>query len=120
MAYLLNTYLPGHLNVLQALQRVHGIGRSSGLSLCAMCGISPNTRVSKLRPAQLEVLGDWIEDLYVTQAKLKRSVRSNVERLVKAGTYRGFRHTLGLPVRGQQTQTNAQTARVRRVYKRKK
>ena len=118
MVYLHNTYMPGHMPIHQALQRIYGVGRSCALNVCAMCGVSASTRVKDLHTYQLEALGDWIDQLYVTQSNLKRKVRTNMERLVKIGCYRGYRISLGYPGRGQQTQTNAQTARRLRYLKR--
>ena len=72
-------------------------------------GINPDTRVKDLTEAEVAKIRDSIENDYKVEGDLKREVQSNIKRLSDIGCYRGRRHRLGLPVRGQRTKTNART-----------
>ena len=116
MSYLLNTYLPSHMQICKALQRIYGLGRTSSLLICAQCGITSTTRVSDLYQSEMDSLAEWSQSLKPIQTNLKRANQQSLERLVNIGSYRGFRIVQGLPTRGQRTSSNAQTAkRIRRL-----
>ena len=72
-------------------------------------GIDPDKRVKDLSDDEVAVLRNYIEHNLQVEGDLKRQVALNIKRLVEVGCYRGIRHRRGLPVRGQNTKTNART-----------
>jgi small subunit ribosomal protein S13 len=77
----------------------------------AKTGINPDTRVKDLSDAEVASLRETIESDYQVEGDLRRWESMNIKRLMDIGTYRGRRHRMGLPVRGQRTRTNARTRR---------
>jgi small subunit ribosomal protein S13 len=73
--------------------------------------IDPKTRTKQLTSADANKLRDEIEKKYKVEGELKHEVKTNVKRLKEIGSYRGTRHTRGLPVKGQRTKTNSRTVR---------
>ncbi|HPP36993.1 MAG TPA: 30S ribosomal protein S13 [Thermosynergistes sp.] len=92
-----------------ALTYIYGIGLSSARKILANTGVSPDTRVKDLTEEEIQKLQSEIERNYRVEGDLRREVASNIKRLMDIGCYRGIRHKLGLPVRGQRTRTNART-----------
>jgi small subunit ribosomal protein S13 len=72
-------------------------------------GVNPDTRIKDLTEAEIVKLRDLIEKEHVVEGDLRREVSFNIKRLIDIGSYRGRRHRMGLPVRGQRTKTNART-----------
>ena len=101
--------LPNDKRVEIALTYIYGIGRTSASKIIADTGINPDTRVKDLTEAEVAKIRDSIENDYKVEGDLKREVQSNIKRLTDIGCYRGRRHRMGLPVRGQRTKTNART-----------
>ncbi|HMR01090.1 MAG TPA: 30S ribosomal protein S13, partial [Candidatus Gracilibacteria bacterium] len=92
---------------------IYGIGRSVSKKLLMEANIDLNTKVKDLSENQLAILREKIEKMPV-EGDLRRRIQMDVKRLQEVGTYRGFRHRKGLPVRGQQTKTNARTRKGKR------
>ena len=109
MARIAGVDLPNDKRVEIALTYIYGIGRTSASKIIADTGINPDTRVKDLTEAEVAKIRDSIENDYKVEGDLKREVQSNIKRLTDIGCYRGRRHRLGLPVRGQRTKTNART-----------
>ncbi|MFM8005666.1 MAG: 30S ribosomal protein S13, partial [Dolichospermum sp.] len=82
--------------------------------ILAATGVNPDTRVKDLSDADVTALRGEIESNYQVEGDLRRLEGLNIKRLVDIGCYRGRRHRMGLPVRGQRTRTNARTRRGRR------
>lgn len=97
-----------------ALTYIYGIGRSSARTVCEKAGIAGDTRMRDITEGEVAQLREIIERDYTIEGDKRREVQSNIQRLVEIGTYRGMRHRRGLPVRGQQTRTNARTRKGRR------
>jgi small subunit ribosomal protein S13 len=74
-------------------------------------GVNPDTRVKDLTDAEVTTLREDLEKNYEVEGDLRRLESMNIKRLMDIGTYRGRRHRMGLPVRGQRTRTNARTRR---------
>lgn len=108
MARIAGINLPTNKHVGIALTHIHGVGRTRALNLCEVSGVDPTTRVKDLAESEVALLRDAISNLTV-EGDLRREVAMNIKRLMDLGTYRGLRHRRGLPLRGQQTQTNART-----------
>jgi small subunit ribosomal protein S13 len=107
--------LPRDKRVEIGLTYIYGIGLSRSKEILAATGVNPDTRVRDLSDADVAALRAAVETNYQVEGDLRRWESMNVKRLVDIGTYRGRRHRLGLPVRGQRTRTNARTRRGRRV-----
>ena len=109
MARIAGTDLPREKRVSVALTYIYGLGRSSSLKILRDSGVSLDIRVKDLTEEEITKLRRTIEGNYKVEGDLKREVSMNIKRLMDIGTYRGFRHRRGLPVRGQRTSTNART-----------
>ncbi len=92
-----------------SLTYVHGIGRSSATAILEKASIDPTRKVSELSEKELDVIRKLVDSEYTVEGSLRALVRMNVKRLMDIGCYRGLRHRRGLPVRGQNTRTNART-----------
>ncbi|MDQ3677067.1 MAG: 30S ribosomal protein S13 [Actinomycetota bacterium] len=90
------------------LTYIYGVGRPTANELLALTGIEPDRRVRDLTDNEVAKLREAIDDLTV-EGDLRRERSQNVKRLMEIGCYRGLRHRRGLPVRGQNTKTNART-----------
>jgi small subunit ribosomal protein S13 len=107
--------LPRDKRVEIGLTYIYGIGLSRSKEILAATGVNPDTRVKDLSDAEVAALRATVESNYQVEGDLRRWESMNIKRLIDIGTYRGRRHRLGLPVRGQRTRTNARTRRGRRV-----
>ncbi|HBB02536.1 MAG: 30S ribosomal protein S13, small subunit ribosomal protein S13 [Candidatus Peregrinibacteria bacterium GW2011_GWF2_38_29] len=96
-----------------ALTYVYGIGRSLSRKMLNDLNINIDTKADELTEIDLNRLRDSISKV-LTEGELKRHIQGNIKRLVDAGSYRGFRHRRGLPVRGQRTRKNARTRKGKR------
>lgn len=115
MARIASVDLPRDKRVEIGLTYIYGIGLSRSKEILAATGVNPDTRVKDLTDAEVAALRQAVESNYQVEGDLRRWESMNIKRLVDIGTYRGRRHRLGLPVRGQRTRTNARTRRGRRV-----
>ena len=113
MARIAGVNIADHKHIVIALTSIYGIGKTTSKQLCAVIGVDPATKVSKLTDAQLEHLRAEISKMTV-EGDLRRVVTMNIKRLMDLGCYRGLRHRRGLPLRGQRTKTNARTRKGRR------
>jgi len=101
--------LPRDKRVEIGLTYIYGIGRTRSNEILAKTGVNPDTRVRDLTDDEITKLRDTIEKEYTVEGDLRREVALNIKRLVEIRCYRGIRHRMGLPVRGQRTKTNART-----------
>ena len=115
MARISGVDLPRDKRVEIGLTYIFGIGLSSSQDILAATGVNPDTRVRELSDEDVTKLRAYIEDKYRVEGDLRRWEAMNVKRLVDIGTYRGRRHRMGLPVRGQRTRTNGRTRRGRKL-----
>ena len=97
------------------LTYIFGIGLTRSKEVLAKTGVNPDTRVKDLSEADVALLRERVEGDYQIEGDLRRWESMNIKRLVDIGSYRGRRHRMGLPVRGQRTRTNARTRRGRRA-----
>jgi small subunit ribosomal protein S13 len=108
MARIAGINIPVNKHIAISLTHIHGVGRSRALEACRAAAIEPNVKVKDLSEPEVARLRDVIAT-FTVEGDLRREVAMNIKRLMDLGTYRGIRHRRGLPVRGQQTQTNART-----------
>lgn len=109
MARIAGVDLPRDKRIEVGLTYIFGIGLPSAKKILAKTGVNPDTRVKDLSDADVTALRYEIESNYQVEGDLRRLVGLSIKRLVDIGTYRGRRHRMGLPVRGQRTRTNART-----------
>ena len=109
MARIAGVNLPLQKRVEVGLTYIYGIGRSTSNELLDELGISRDTYVRDLTEDEVGKLRDKIDAELVVEGDLRRERNQNVKRLMEIGCYRGLRHRRGLPVRGQNTKTNART-----------
>ena len=111
MIYLLHTYFQNRKKVVIALQEIYGVGSATSQQICDKLGFNHQVKIHQLTSFQIEELIRLMGQNSLISSQLKRRVRSDIERLIRISSYRGFRHTQKLPVRGQRTSTNARTCR---------
>lgn len=109
MARITGVDLPKDKRVDIGLTYIYGIGRPSSQKILQASGVNPDTRVHKLTEEEVAKLRSVIESDYKVEGALRGEISMNLKRLKDIGSYRGFRHRRGLPVRGQRTKTNART-----------
>ena len=109
MARIAGVNIPLNKRVEVGLTYIYGVGRSTSNQLLAQLGISPDTYVRDLTEDAVAKLRDSIDNDLTVEGDLRRERSQNVKRLMEIGSYRGMRHRRGLPVRGQNTKTNART-----------
>ncbi|NJK36840.1 MAG: 30S ribosomal protein S13 [Oscillatoriales cyanobacterium RM1_1_9] len=121
MARIAGIDLPRDKRIEIGLTYIYGIGLSRSHEILEESGVNPDTRVRDLSDADVAALRAAVESKYQIEGDLRRWEAMNIKRLMDIGTYRGRRHRMGLPVRGQRTRTNARTRRgVRRTVAGKK
>ena len=109
MARIAGVDLPREKRVEIGLTYVYGIGRTSSNKILEKANVNPDTRVRELTDDEVKRISEVIEADYMVEGDLRREVALNIKRLQEIGCYRGIRHRKGLPVRGQNTKTNART-----------
>ncbi|MFS8564052.1 MAG: 30S ribosomal protein S13 [Rhabdochlamydiaceae bacterium] len=114
MARVLGIDLPSNKRLEIALTYLYGIGRRLSNQVIAKLNLDPNMRASRLTEEDVARLNALLQSQYVVEGDLRRQVQNNIKRLISIHSYRGMRHRLGLPVRGQRTRTNARTRKGKR------
>ena len=109
MARIAGVDLPRDKRIEISLTYIYGIGLTTAKKLLAIANVNPDTRTRDLTEDEVVRLRDAIDKNAVVEGDLRREIQMNIKRLVDIGCYRGRRHRLGLPVRGQNTKNNART-----------
>ena len=109
MARIAGINIPLNKRVEIGLTYIYGIGRSRSNELLAKVGVEPDRKVRDLTDDEVAKLRDIIDRDYMVEGDLRRERSQAIKRLMEIGSYRGLRHRRGLPVRGQNTKTNART-----------
>ncbi len=109
MARIAGVDLPREKRVEIGLTYIFGIGRVLSNRILTEAGVNPDTRVKDLTETEINQLRSIIDNSYTVEGDLKREVSLDIKRLMEIGCYRGIRHRKGLPVRGQNSKTNART-----------
>ncbi|HSX46907.1 MAG TPA: 30S ribosomal protein S13 [Patescibacteria group bacterium] len=115
MARISGVTIPDGKQIHVSLTYVFGVGPKSSAEILKAANVEPTTRVKNLTDAEVARIQDVINDKYTVEGELQRIVAGNIKRLKDIKSYRGERHTRGLPSRGQRTRTNARTRRGRKV-----
>jgi len=109
MARISGVNIPLNKRVEIGLTYIYGVGRSTSNQLIAELGIEPDRKVRDLTEDEVIKLRELIDSTLTVEGDLRRERSQNIKRLQEIGCYRGLRHRRGLPVRGQNTKTNART-----------
>ena len=109
MARIAGVDLPNNKRGESGLTYIYGIGRSSAKKILDDCGIDRDIKVGDWNDEQVAAIRNLINEEYKIEGELRSAVQMNIKRLMDVGCYRGIRHRIGLPVRGQSTKNNART-----------
>jgi small subunit ribosomal protein S13 len=113
MARVAGIEIPNEKRLWVSLLSVYGIGESKAKELCEKTRLDANKFVKDMSEAELDVIRKYIEENYKVEGELRQGIFRDVKRLKDTRSYRGIRHKLGLPVRGQRTRHNARTRKGR-------
>ncbi len=114
MARIAGVDLPNNKHGDIGLTYIYGIGRRLAVRILNEAGVDPNQKVSEWNDNQLNAIRKIITEKIKVEGALRSETQLNIKRLIDIGSYRGMRHRMGLPVRGQNTQTNARTRKGKR------
>ena len=115
MARIVGVDLPKNKRGVIGLTYIYGIGRSTASKILAAAGISEDIKVSEWTDEQVGAIRSTIAEMGLkVEGECRSIVQLNIKRLMDIGCYRGIRHRLGLPVRGQSTKNNARTRKGRK------
>jgi len=114
MARIAGIDLPNNKRGEIGLTYIYGIGRSSARKILEEAGVDVNVKVSEWNDQQLTAIRNILSEKYKLEGALRSEVQLNIKRLMDIGAYRGIRHRVGLPVRGQTTKNNARTRKGKR------
>jgi len=114
MARIAGIDLPNNKRGEIGLTYIYGIGRSKAQQVLAEAGIDKNIKVQDWNDDQLTAIRNILTDKHKLEGALRSEIQLNIKRLMDIGSYRGIRHRVGLPVRGQTTKNNARTRKGKR------
>ena len=115
MARIVGVDLPRNKRGYIGLTYIYGVGRSTALTILEKANVDPELKVEEWSDDQIAAIRNTIaEEGFKVEGELRSSVQLNIKRLMDIGCYRGIRHRIGLPVRGQSTKNNARTRKGRK------
>lgn len=114
MPRVLGIEIPDKKRIEISLRYIYGIGPVRAKEICEKLGIDVSTRASQLTENDLSRINQLLQNEYVVEGDLRRKIQTDIRRLITIKSYRGQRHRLGLPVRGQRTRTNSRTRKGKR------
>jgi small subunit ribosomal protein S13 len=114
MARIVGVDLPRHKRGEIGLTYIYGVGRSIAQRVLDEAGVDRNAKVEEWTDDQVNAIRRILNDNYKLEGELRSETQLNIKRLMDIGCYRGVRHRLGLPVRGQSTKNNARTRKGRK------
>lgn len=114
MARIVGVDLPKNKRGVVGLTYIYGIGQSSAKTILEKAGVDPDIKVSEWTDDQISTIRKIVNEQFKVEGELRSSVQMNIKRLMDIGSYRGIRHRIGLPVRGQSTKNNARTRKGRK------
>jgi len=109
MARIAGVDIPRNKRGVISLTYIFGIGQSNARKILEMAGVDPDIKVDDWDDQQLTNVRNIINEHFKVEGSLRSEVQMNVKRLMDIGCYRGIRHRIGLPLRGQKTKNNART-----------
>lgn len=114
MARIVGVDLPKNKRGEVALTYIYGVGSSSARKILKEAGVDINTQVKDWTDENINKIRAVLNENYKVEGELRSMVQLNIKRLMDIGCYRGVRHRIGLPVRGQSTKNNARTRKGRK------
>ncbi len=109
MARIAGVDIPRNKRGAISLTYIYGIGRSNALKILETAGIDPHKKVDDWDDQEITKVRNIINEEFKVEGSLRSEVQMNIKRLMDIGCYRGIRHRIGLPLRGQKTKNNART-----------
>ena len=106
--------IPDNKKLAISLTYIYGIGRELALRIIAEIGLNPDKKARELTSDEIAKTNTVLSSKYAVEGDLRRQVQNNIKRLINIHSYRGLRHRLSLPVRGQRTRVNARTRKGRK------
>ncbi len=113
MARVAGLEIPNDKRLWVSLMSIYGLGESSAKEICKETKLDENMLVKDMNEAQLDILRGYLDKNYEVEGELRQIIFRNIKRLKDIRSYRGLRHKVGLPVRGQRTRHNAHTRKGR-------
>jgi len=107
--------IPDNKKLLYSLQYIYGVGPKRAADIIAVTKIDGNKKAADVTEQEIKMIQGYIESTFRVEGQLKQEVKDNIRRLRDIKAYRGIRHILGLPVRGQRTRHNAHTRKGRNM-----
>lgn len=114
MARIVGVDLPKNKRGEIGLTYIYGVGRSSAQKILDDAGVDRSMKVKDWNDEQITAIRKVVNESFKVEGELRSSVQLNIKRLMDIGSYRGIRHRIGLPVRGQSTKNNARTRKGRK------
>lgn len=114
MPRVIGSDIPDNKRLEISLMYIYGVGRALSNEICEKLGLDKNMRAAKLTQDDIARINSILQSEYVVEGDLRRQIQNNIKRLVSIHSYRGLRHRVGLPVRGQRTRTNSRTRKGKR------
>lgn len=114
MPRIIGVDIPGKKRLEVSLTYIYGIGVPRSQEIIAKLGLDPDKTADKLSGDEISRINALLQSEYAVEGDLRRQVQNNIKRLINIHAYRGTRHRVGLPVRGQRTRTNARTRKGKR------
>lgn len=111
MLFLFNKNISEKKAIIYSLKKIYGINIYQSKKLCKIFGINPKTTINKLNKIQLNKLIKYINDNLKVENDLKKNVYNDIKKLITVKNNRGLRLSMGLPVNGQRTRTNAKNCK---------
>ena len=109
MPRLMGVDIPNDKQIQYSMTYLYGVGLATAREICEKVGIDPTRRASEVSEDEISQVSALLERDYTVEGPLRRQVTQNISRLREIKSYRGIRHRVGLPVRGQRTKTNSRT-----------
>ncbi len=114
MARIVGVDLPKNKRGVIGLTYIYGIGRSTAEAILTEAGIDHDIKVKDWNDEHIAKVRALVNEKYKVEGALRSEIQMNIKRLMDIGCYRGIRHRIGLPVRGQSTKNNARTRKGKR------
>jgi len=111
MARIAGINIPSEKRIEASLPYIYGVGLSLSKKILSITNIDPNKRTKDLTEVELNRIREHIEKNFKVEGELRQQILLNIKVLKEIGSYKGIRHSRGLPVRGQRTKTNSRTRR---------
>ncbi|PIY18253.1 30S ribosomal protein S13 [Candidatus Dojkabacteria bacterium CG_4_9_14_3_um_filter_150_Dojkabacteria_WS6_41_13] len=111
MPRILGIQIPDDKKVRISLRYLFGIGPARAEKICKTCKIDPDKRAHELKDPEIKAIQNFVDENFVVEGYLRQEVREHIRRLKDIKSYRGVRHIINMPVRGQRTRHNAHTRR---------